>query len=156
MSQSESAKKHWLTVESTVLILRQWKLFVLWCYQERSHFHLKNMEIFWPRSSVGCLSCVWLCPSRLRKASGHGRACAGIRPVNPLRLDLTLLTWVNFWTCDQRWNRYLVFLFFFLLFFFSAVDFTLTDFGISEAFNEYGKSVVIEYISPGRFITSSH
>ena len=29
MSQSESVKKRWLTVESTVLILRQWKLFIL-------------------------------------------------------------------------------------------------------------------------------
>ena len=40
----------------------------------------------WPRLNVGCLTCVWFCSSRLRKASGRGRAGAGTQPVNPLKL----------------------------------------------------------------------
>ena len=39
-------------------------------------------------------------------------------------------------------------------FLFQSLDFTLFTFGISELSNECGKCVVIEYISPGPFITS--
>ena len=43
---------------------------------------------------------------------------------------------------------------FFSVFFFSPLDFTLFTFGVSELSNKGGKRVVIEYISPGPFITS--
>ena len=91
MSQSESVKKRWVTVESTVFYNEALEANQYWIYQKALTLSsLIIMDFFRPRLSVVCLSlsCVWFCPSRLRKASGHGRARARVRtrPVNPLKL----------------------------------------------------------------------
>jgi hypothetical protein len=91
MSEIESVKKRWLTVKSTVFYIKALEAIHSLILPKSAHIVItKDHGSFtWPRLSVGCLSCVWFCPSRLRKASGHGR----------VRDPLTVEAWPSLLTC---------------------------------------------------------
>lgn len=122
VSENESVKKRWLTVESTVFILRHWRLINIGFYQERSLSSLRAMD-FSPASPECWLS--ELCVVRSVYTAEN----------QPVEAWPSLLTGVNFWTYDQCWDRYL----FVSHFFFGAVNSTTSTFGISELSNECGK-----------------
>jgi hypothetical protein len=72
MSEIESVKKRWLTVKFTVFYIETLEAIQSLFLRKSAHiFVTKDHGSFpWPRLSVGCLSCVWFCPSRLWQALG--------------------------------------------------------------------------------------
>lgn len=85
ISPSESVKKRWLTVESYSSNFEAMEAVHSLILRKSAHSFIKGSWTFSGLARVSVLSCVWFCPSALRKASGRGRggAGAGTQPVNP-------------------------------------------------------------------------